>query len=195
MLNNQFNDLLNNKMDLTGKLLIAPPKVRGNFWEKTVIFITEHHKRGSVGLVLNKLSQVSIKDFGLQNNLDVDVPGFIHVGGPVNVKALTMLHTAEWKCDNTMKINDIYALSSSQSLLTNLAMGNAPRYWRLFVGLCGWTQGQLENEIRGNPPYEHDMSWLTVTPNLNLVFDLNAQTQWTESIEQAGSEFAQSIFD
>lgn len=182
-------------MNLSGKLLIAPPRVRGSFWEKTVIFLTEHHKRGSVGLVLNKASQVSIKDFGSQNNLNVEVPGFIHLGGPVNVKALTMLHTAEWSCENTMKINDIYALSSSQNLLTSLAMGNAPRYWRLFVGLSGWTAGQLENEIQGNPPYEHDTSWLVVSPNLNLIFDLNSQTQWTEAIEQAGSEFAQSIFD
>lgn len=182
-------------MNLTGKLLIAPPKVKGNFWEKTVIFITENHKRGSVGLALNKVSQISIKDFGMQNSVDINIAGFIHVGGPVNVKALTMLHTAEWGCDNTMKINNEYALSSSQTLLTNLAMGNAPKKWRLFVGLCGWQVGQLENEMNGNPPYDHDMSWLVATPNLDLVFDLDTQTQWTESIEQAGSEFAQSIFD
>lgn len=181
-------------MDLTGKLLISPPKVRGTFWEKTVIFITENHKRGSVGLVLNRASQITIKDFCLQNNVDFDFPGYIHIGGPVNVKALTMLHTAEWKCENTLKINNEYALSSSQNLLSDLAMGNSPRQWRLFVGLCGWTAGQLENEIKGVPPYEHDMSWLIASPNLELVFNLESQAQWTESIEQSSTEFVQSVF-
>jgi len=180
---------------LAGKLLIAPPKVRGTFWQKTVIFMTEHHNRGSVGLVLNKTSQMTIKEFANQYNLNVDIPGFLHVGGPVNVKALTMLHTAEWSCENTMKVNNEYALSSSQNLLSNIAMGNAPKRWRLFVGLCGWTPGQLDNEIKGSPPYSHDMSWLIATPSLDIVFDLDSQTQWTESIEQAGSEFAHSILD
>jgi putative transcriptional regulator len=180
-------------IDLSGKLLISPPKVRGNFWQKTVIFVTESNNRGSVGLVLNRTSQMSIKEFSNQYNMKIDIPGFMHVGGPVNVKALTMLHTAEWSCDNTMMINNEYALSSSQHLLSNLAMGNAPRKWRLFVGLCGWTAGQLENEIQGQPPYDHTMSWLTTTASEDLVFDLDGQTQWTEAIEKSGTEFAQSI--
>ena len=182
-------------MNLTGKLLIAPPKVRGTFWQKTAIFVTENHNRGSVGLVLNKISQMTIKEFASQYNLDVDIPGHIHIGGPVNVKALTMLHSTEWRCDNTMKINNEYALSSSQNLLPSLAMGNAPKKWRLFVGLCGWTADQLENELQGNPPYSHDTSWLITSPTRDLVFDLEGQTQWTESIERAGSEFAQTILD
>lgn len=180
-------------MNLASNLLIAPPKVRGNFWQKTVIFLTEHHSRGAVGLVLNKRSQMTITEFASQNNVKLDTPGFVYVGGPVNVKALTMLHTPEWACSNTMRINSNFSLSSSADILTSLAMGNAPRQWRLFVGLCGWTQGQLENEIAGNPPYEHDKSWLISSSNPTLVFESDKEDQWTQSIEQSGSEFAQSI--
>ena len=180
-------------MNLAGNLLIAPPKVRGNFWQKTVIFLTEHHSRGAVGLVLNKRSQMSIKEFAEQNNVKLDTKGFIYVGGPVNVKALTMLHSPEWACSNTMRINEHFSLSSSADILTNLAMGNTPKQWRLFVGLCGWTPGQLENEIAGNPPYEHDKSWLVASSNSEMVFDLDKEDQWTESIEHSGSEFAQSL--
>jgi len=94
-----------------------------------------------------------------------------------------------------MRINERFSLSSSGDILTNLAMGNVPKYWRIFVGLCGWTAGQLENELQGNPPYKHDTSWLIATANTEIVFGLNSQTQWTESIEHSGSEFAQSILD
>lgn len=180
-------------MNLAGTLLIAPPSVRGNFWQKTVIFLTENHNKGSVGLVLNKASQMSIKEFASQHNVNLDIPGFVHIGGPVNVKALTMLHTAEWRCNNTMQINEGFSISSSPDILTNLAMGNSPKKWRLFVGLCGWTAGQLENEMKGVQPYDHNQSWLTASANKSIVFDHDSQTQWTESIEHAGSEFAQSL--
>lgn len=182
-------------MNLTGNLLIAPPKVRGNFWEKSTIFLTEHHGRGAVGLVLNKPSQMSVSEFASQHNVNLDVKGFVHVGGPVNVKAFTMLHSSEWSCANTLRVNEQFSLSSSADILTNLAMGNVPKRWRIFVGLCGWTADQLENELQGNPPYRHDSSWLIATANHELVFGLNSQTQWTESIEHSGSEFAQSILD
>ncbi len=180
-------------MNLTGNLLIAPPAVRGSFWEKGVIFLTEHHSRGAVGLTLNKQSQVSIKEFASQHNVSINVPGFVYIGGPVNVKAFTMLHTADWSCGNTMKINNKFALSSSGDILSSLAMGNRPKHWRLFVGLCGWTPGQIENEIKGVPPYKHSQSWLLSSANTSLVFGVDGQTQWTEAIELSGSEFAQSI--
>jgi putative AlgH/UPF0301 family transcriptional regulator len=72
-------------------------------------------------------------------------------------------------------------------------MGNCPRQWRLFVGLAGWTPGQLENEIKGIPPYNHSQSWLISSANLDLVFEKNEQTQWAESIELAGTEFVQNL--
>jgi putative transcriptional regulator len=180
-------------MDLAGKLLIAPPNVRGNFWQKTVILLTEHHDRGSMGLVLNKASKMSIREFADQCGVDADVDGYMHIGGPINVKALSMLHSAEWHCGNTMKINKEFAISSSPDLLERLSMSDAPRNWRLFVGLCAWAPDQLENELKGVYPYSHDFSWLLATPSQTAVFGLDLQDQWTSSIEQSSEEFVQSI--
>jgi putative transcriptional regulator len=180
-------------MNLTGNLIISPPNVRGNFWEKTTIFLTEQHAKGAVGLVLNKRSQMTVKEFALQHNVNLDIGGFVHIGGPVNVKAFTMLHSSEWKCSNTMKINKDFSISSSADILTNLAMGNCPQHWRLFVGLCGWTTGQLENEIQGNPPFNHNQSWLIATADVELVFQHDSQNQWTKAIDHSGSEFARAL--
>lgn len=180
-------------MNLTGKLLIAPPSVRGNFWQKTVIFVTEDHARGSMGIVLNKQSKMSIREFAEQCNVDIDIDGFVYVGGPVNVKALTLLHSSEWKTNNTMQINDEFSISSSHELLPRLAMGDHPKHWRLLVGLCVWAPEQLTNEIKGIAPYQHNFSWLTATPSYTSVFGLEAQDQWTQSIEQSGTEFVQTL--
>jgi putative transcriptional regulator len=180
--------------DLVGNLLIAPPSVRGNFFEKTVILLTENHVNGTVGVVLNKSSKVTLTEFAKQNNVMLDVPGYVYVGGPVNVKALTMIHTNEWRCSNTMRINNNFSISSSPEILTKLAMGHAPTQWRVFVGLCGWSKGQLQQELEGAPPYNRNHSWLTATSDLDIVFEQTGQEQWTESIERSGSEFAQKFF-
>lgn len=180
-------------MNLTGKILIAPPNVRGNFWQKTVIFVTEDHARGSMGVVLNKQSKMSIREFGEQCNVDIDLDGFVYVGGPVNVKALTLLHSSEWKTNNTMQVNNEFSISSSHELLHRLAMGDHPKHWRLLVGLCAWAPEQLTNEIKGVPPYNHDFSWLTATPSYTSVFGLDDKDQWTQSIEQSGTEFVQNL--
>jgi putative transcriptional regulator len=180
-------------MNLIGKLLIAPPTVKGNIWQKSVVYITEHHARASVGLVVNKRSQVSIKEFSKQANVLLDIPGYMYIGGPVNTKAMTMLHTSEWSCDNTMQINEEFSLSSSVDIFNQLAMGNIPKKWRLFVGLCGWNSSQLENEIRGTHGYEHNNSWLLCAADPSLVFGYEQQQQWAESVERSGQEFVQNI--
>ena len=182
-------------MNLTGKLLIAPPNVRGNFWAKTVIFVTENADRGSVGIVVNKRSKMQLREFAEQCGVDLDLPGYVYVGGPVNVKALTMLHSAEWACGNTLRINNEFSISSSGDLLTRIAMGDCPNHWRLFVGLCQWAPDQLESELKGRHPYNHDFSWLTATPHRNSIFGLDGQDQWTQAIEQSGMEFVQRILD
>lgn len=180
--------------NLVGNLLIAPPSVRGNFFEKTVVLLTEHHATGTVGVVLNKSSKVPLKEFARQNNVMLDIPGFVYVGGPVNVKALTMVHSNDWHCSNTMRISSNFSISSSPEILTNLAMGHAPKQWRIFVGLCGWAKGQLQQELEGMPPYNRNHSWLTSTADLDIVFEQSGQEQWTEAIERSGSEFAQNFF-
>lgn len=179
---------------LVGNLLIAPPSVTGNFFQKSVILLTEDHSNGSVGITLNKPSTVTIKEFAKQNSVILDVPGYVHIGGPVNVKALTMLHTNDWACNNTLRINNKFSLSSSPEILTNLAMGYIPREWRIFVGLCGWAKGQLQSELDGVPPYSRNNSWLTASANLDIVFDSDGAEQWTEAIDHSGSEFAQKFF-
>ena len=180
-------------MSTTGKLLIAPPNVRGNFWQRTVIFVTEDHDRGSVGLVLNKTSKMSIKEFSEQHGVESDVEGSIYVGGPVNVNALTVLHSSEWECGNTLRINNRFSLSSSSDLLYRFSIGDKPKHWRIFAGLCAWAPTQLHSEIQGVNGYNHDKSWLISSASKHLIFDLDSTEQWTAAVERSSFEFVQTV--
>lgn len=180
-------------MSLAGTLLIAPPKMKNTFWYKTVIFLTEHHQNGSMGLILNKRSQMSVSDFTENIGPRMNIPGNIYLGGPVNVKALSMLHSSEWSCSNTMQINDQFSISSAEDLLVRLGDGDAPQYFRLFLGLCGWAPRQLQEELKGSPNRDHSFSWLTASANHEIVFDSDLKDQWHQAVERSGNEFVQSV--
>lgn len=180
-------------MNLTGNLLIAPPSVKGNFWHKTVVLVTEHHENGSMGLVLNKRSQMTINEFASQLGFNMDVPGFLYLGGPINVKSLSFLHSSEWHCNNTMQINNYLSLSSAEEILPRIALGDRPKLWRMFLGVCGWSPNQLLGEIKGEPPWDHNVSWCTAKADTEMVFDTDLKEQWLHSLERSGQEFAANI--
>jgi putative transcriptional regulator len=180
-------------MNLIGNLLIAPPAVKNNFWHKTTILVTEHHTHGSVGLVLNKPSEMSIQQFGQQLGFTINQPGFVHIGGPVNNQSLSFLHTNEWTSKNTMRINDRFSVSSADDILPRIAMGDMPIKWRLFLGMSGWGAGQLVGEIKGIPPWSQNNSWCMTTSEIDLVFDQDGKDQWTKSLDRSAQEFAQNI--
>jgi putative transcriptional regulator len=180
-------------MNIVGNLLIAPPAVKGNFWYKTVIMVTEHDQNGSVGLVLNRSSQTSIVEFAQSLGMHVDVPGFVYMGGPINTKSLSFLHTNDWQSKNTMRINNEFSLSSADDILPRLAAGDTPERWRLFVGMCGWTQGQLIGEIQGKSPWNITTSWCWANSSINLVFDSDNKDQWCNAIDQSAQQFAENL--
>jgi putative transcriptional regulator len=180
-------------MKLVGNLLIAPPAVKGNFWYKTVIMITEHHETGSVGLVLNKRSEVSVREFGERLGIPIDLPGFVYQGGPINTKSLTLLHTPEWSCKNTLRISEEFSISSADDILPRFAMGDTPERWRIFMGMCGWAPEQLHGELLGIPPWDVSTSWCTAQGGLDLVFDNDNKDQWCQALERSAQEFAQNI--
>jgi len=180
-------------MEILGKFLIAPPAVKASFWHKTVIMITEHHSGGSLGLVLNKPSDLTIEDFGHQLDMVLDVPGKVYIGGPINKNSLSMLHSNEWSCKNTLMINDKFSLSSADDVLPRLGAGDRPKQWRLFLGMCGWGQGQLMSEIEGRAPWKHEHSWCIAEPDTELVFETDGINQWANSLDKSALDFAQSI--
>lgn len=180
-------------MDITGNLLIAPPSVKGSFWYKTVVIVTEHHSSGSMGLVLNKRSQMTVNEFAQQLGFHMDVPGFLYLGGPINVKNLSFLHTPDWQCSNTMRINQDICLSSAEEILPRLALGDRPKQWRMFLGVCGWSPNQLISEIKGTPPFDESVSWCTAKSDLDMVFGTDLKDQWMQTLERSGQEFAQNM--
>jgi len=176
-----------------GTLLIAPPAVQNNFWAKSVVLITEHHDRGSLGLMLNRRTSLTAIEFGKQCGKDIKIGGHVYIGGPVNQKSFCMLHSNDWSTSNTLQIDQRLSISSTPTLLEDLDDGARPTFFRLFIGLCGWAPDQLLSEYKGDPPFNHASSWLTFQSKYDIVFNYDGKEQWTQALERCGQEFAQNV--
>lgn len=155
-----------------------------------MVLVTEHKSDNSVGLIINKPSQVSIREFGNRLGFNLPYTGYVQIGGPINTHSLILLHTAEWDSDNTLQIDDNFSISSSENILPRLANKDCPAKWRILMGLCGWDSNQLVDEIDGVLPQYKNTSWCISPASVDLVFDSNSTMQWNKSIDCSAVEFS-----
>ena len=174
--------------------MIAPPAMKDSFWAKTVILVTEHQSQGSLGLVINKRSEMTVNQFCQQLGFeDVDIDGYVYIGGPVNRQSLSFIHSSEWSSTNTLRLDDRFSISSDHDIVPRLCLGDRPKHWRIMLGLCTWTAGQLDGELKGEAPWPRETAWCTATTDLDLLFKTDQSEQWCQALDRSGAEFAQSI--
>ena len=181
-------------MDYVGKLLVAPPSQEDEFWSQSVIFIYEQSGGANIGLALNKPSDRTVKELAAHHDLEYDGDETINIGGPVNPSALVMLHTDDWTCTNTMQIEGGLRISSDRTMLKRICNGDTPKKWKFFLGMCGWTPGQLDKEAKGQAPYSKKNAWLVAPVDEQVVFEQQSGKMWKKAIDLAVHEATESFF-
>ena len=171
---------------LTGQLLIAMPTMRDPRFARSVIYICAHSDEGAMGLVVNRLiGSLTFADLMEQLNLTEpqnDPEKKIHFGGPVETSRGFVLHTAEYKQDETMVVDGTIGLTATVDVLRDIAIGGGPRRSLLALGYSGWGPGQLETEIQDN-------GWLSVDADVALVFDdTDLDHKWDRAMAKIGVE-------
>lgn len=174
-----------------GDLLIAPAAMRDPRFRKSVILITHHHREGSYGLCLNRLSGHSVQDViseaGL--NLDCELQMPLYWGGPVQPGTIWMLHDPEWTVEHTVVINEHWSMTSHTEMFYHLGNQDLPRYFRIFHGYSGWAPEQLQMEIDSQGPWSNQSSWLTVSQiKPELVLEQDESQLWTASVELSAKQ-------
>lgn len=151
-------------------------------FSQSVVLITESHAKGTVGFILNKPSDINLKDIMISRGLPWYDNDELFRGGPVNPSALIMVHTSEWYSSNSMMVKQGIAISSDDFMIEKYSMGNRPEKYRFINGMSGWAPGQLEWEIK------KQKSWLTCRSTKELVFDYEGKNQWHKCLEACANE-------
>jgi putative transcriptional regulator len=142
-----------------GFLLVAAPSLLDPNFNRTVVLIVEHGDQGTLGLVLNRPSETTVKELWDQiGNEPCSSERPLFMGGPVE-GPLMALHSHETLGDNRVLEGVFFSVQKEN--LTELVRQPDDSY-RLYVGHAGWSPGQLESEIQ-------EGSWLIAPAKLEFV--------------------------
>jgi putative transcriptional regulator len=166
---------------LRGQLLLDGGKLRGSFFNRTVVLICQPDEDGAVGLVLNRSTDKNVGEA-----IVADIPTALgeqplFLGGPVQPGALSYLHTDSL----LLNANVISNLSFGHSLDSLVEIGDsysATNKVRIFAGYSGWSPGQLEEEMKRE-------AWLTHPATVDLVFNTEPGTLWKAILQQKGWQY------
>lgn len=161
---------------LQSHLLIATPDLRDPNFARTVLLMIGHNEEGAMGLVLNRPSEMSIKDAWEQAcESHCRRTEFVRVGGPCP-GPLMVLHQKPL-LSNTTILSDVY-LTQTPELLEQI-VDEPDGTLLFFVGYAGWGPEQLEDEIATG-------SWLSIPATADMVFNPD-QLEWDHLLRKAGS--------
>lgn len=178
-----------------GDLLIAPPLAQAGQFNESVILVGLKDEHGTQGWVINRptghrVSEI-LKDYDIQLSNDPE----LYWGGPVSHHTVWLLHSTEWRLPNTRQINDHWSVTSNERMFHYLAEGDAPRYFKVVMGYSGWNAGQLEEELRGEPPRKHSNSWLVLrNPDSEWISDRDDDELWREAVSLSVQQSVNRLF-
>lgn len=166
-----------------GQLLIAEPSILGDLsFNRSVILLADHNEEGSIGFILNKPLDFTIKD------LLPEVEGAFKVynGGPVEQDNLYFIHSIPDLIPNSIEIsNGIFwggDFNKVMELINNNLLGDGDI--RFFLGYTGWSSNQLANELDAN-------TWI-VSKNIynKKIIEKNQVSFWKEKMLELGGEYS-----
>jgi putative transcriptional regulator len=179
-------------INLTHHFLIAMPGLEDASFARSVVYLCEHSARGALGLVINKPTDIKLKNLFEKVDLPLnrdDLAGApVFQGGPVQTERGFVLHEAvvpegrktdESVYASTMTIPGGLEMTTSKDVLEALSTGAGPKKVLVSLGYAAWGEGQLESELAEN-------SWLTVGADPAVIFDTPVEQRYDKALSLLG---------
>src|SRR6266446_7599641 len=164
---------------LTGQLLIAAPTLGDPRFAHTVILMVRHDREGAFGIVINRpVGESPIAS--LLEGAGEDVSGIsgnvrIFAGGPVQQELGFVVHSVEYRLDETLEVDGRVAMTANRQVLRDIGHNRGPVKSLFALGYAGWGPGQLEGELA-----RHD--WFTTPAEPRLIFDDDRGNLWEDAM-------------
>src|SRR3984957_14428086 len=81
---------------LKGQLLLDSGQLNGSFFQRTVLLVCQHDAEGAFGLVLNRSSGNKLGEMVVADVPDQLKDQLLYLGGPVQLSALSYLHSDDF---------------------------------------------------------------------------------------------------
>jgi putative transcriptional regulator len=161
-----------------GVFLVAHPSMDDPNFRRTVVLLIEHGPHGTVGLVLNRPTNVPLSQALPDRPALRESTNHLFIGGPVFADHLTILVKTRDAEPGLRWITDGLYVGGSLEMLDRLVIQpKAAEAFRVFAGMAGWAPGQLAFEIR-------EGAWGTLPADVTAIFDHDPDTLWLESLRR-----------
>jgi len=167
-----------------GKIIITPRDSPDPRFSNSVILLAHYDHAGALGLMLHYKSDLTIQKAlkgvaGAEKRTDT-----LYVGGPVDLRVVFGLLRTKTAPIGVSQVKDnLYLVTSKQTIAAALAAGHPESDLRIFIGYSGWGPGQLEREVRRG-------GWFIFDYDESLVFDDHPDTLWNRLIEKTERRLA-----
>ena len=161
-------------------LIIAVPQMLDPNFRQTVVLLIEHNEEGAVGVVLNRESDVKLKDLCFDHDIPFvgDNQKRVRVGGPVQPERGIILFGEPHSDSESNRILDDLSVSASTNTLGKLC-NIEDGHFQCFAGYAGWGAGQLEQELE-------EGAWVLGDAAADLVLDCPTESMWDRALNQIG---------
>jgi putative transcriptional regulator len=161
-----------------GKLLVAVRGLPDPNFSETVILLAEHGADGSMGLVINRRTDVPVARAFPDLKPAKGGSSALYSGGPVATNGVVGLErSAGAASDGRQILADVRIIASREALETLITSGAGPERFRVYVGYAGWGPGQLERETLHG-------SWHVFRADPAVVFDPDPETLWQRQVRR-----------
>lgn len=163
-----------------GYVLASKPSLINDVFHRSVILLTEHNSsEGTLGFVLNKKTDYFLGD--LLSVFNVEIP--VYEGGPVDVQSLFFIHKRpDLIRESRHIIDDLYWCGDFNDIINSVNNGLLTEQdIRFFIGYSGWSDGQLNEEIKNNNWY------VQPKPDFDL-FNDRPELLWKNQLKNKGPE-------
>lgn len=160
---------------------MAGPALEDPNFRRTVVLLGEHNDEGAMGVILNRVSTVTVEE-AVPPIAELVEPGEpVFIGGPVQPQAVVVLADfAEPEQAETVVLDSVGFLPGE---IEDAAELGELRSLRVFAGYAGWAPGQLEGELE-------EGSWVVLPAQPSDVFTSEPERLWSEVLRREGGGLA-----
>lgn len=165
-----------------GDFLIATPTIISDYnFRRSGILMVDHKTTGTVGFIINKKLEYTLDE--LMENVSSPFP--MYYGGPVEQDNLFFVHKLGDQIPKSLHIDgDLHWSGDFESVLRLLELKKVnPTQIRFFLGYSGWSEGQLESEIKED-------SWAVIDSEEVIDWmDNSSEDFWKNQMRAMGGRF------
>lgn len=132
-----------------GLFLYAAPGIADSRFAEAVVLLVEHGPEGSMGLVVNRPTEMPLREALPAVAEAKGSPLRIHWGGPVKPEAILALVRASRPSAGVKTVlEEVHLTGDLADVRAALPGPDAAGRLRVYTGYTGWTPGQLATEVR-----------------------------------------------